>query len=142
MNYYSPCTAEAVLAATPAEIDLLCKSLLPEPGEHPEHGLQYEVERYARKPGGAVTGIYFFADESVTPEELPETFTNLVGAVLRRLRLPHLEFGVAYYADRRAPGACGGAAFRILASGELEYRETYWPSEYHKPRERKKGKRG
>jgi hypothetical protein len=138
MNCYSQCSAEESLTTTPDEADELARLLSPpeEPPddqEAPWHG--FELERHPATTG--TVEAYIFAPDNFDAASLPDAFIKLIGKILTRLGKPSLEFGCSYSADRVAPGSCGGQNFRILARGYLEFQETYWPSEYNKPKKRK-----
>jgi hypothetical protein len=52
----------------------------------------------------------------------------MIGTLIARAGMPHVEFGVALTCDKLRPGSHGGGAFRILPNGLIVYPEITWPS--------------
>ena len=121
-NCYAICTAETALACNDEEHDILSQLLdAPEDDDNFEaHG--FEIERWED------TGhSYIYAEEWCDQHCLPEAFRQALGEILKRLDLPYLEFGIACWSDKPAPGTAGGAAFRIIQDGSMVEPSVTWP---------------
>jgi hypothetical protein len=131
MNYYTDITAEKALKCSLEEALELMKLLTPnEPtkvdgGEAltATHGDSCLSAEYYPKE----QEIYFFAENYGDSSAIPDEFIARLGALLTKLGLPHLEFGVAFTGDRHDPGSHGGTCFRISAEGRMVEPKLAWP---------------
>lgn len=119
-NYASPATAEIAVPMSEDEFNGLGEMLARAGEEDRFHGLSSEWD------GG---GGYFYAEEGLSIEELPEDFLKTLGGYLTRASLPYLEFGVAYTCDKMRPGSHGGTFLRIMPDGSIAAPELVWPGD-------------
>ena len=131
MNYYIDITAEETLKCSPEEALELMKLLTPdEPtalggGEAltATHNDSCLTAEYYPKEGE----IHFFAEDYGNIDAIPDEFIERLGKLLAKLKLPHLQFGVACTGDKHDPGSHYGAYFRITADGRLVNPKLVWP---------------
>ena len=74
------------------------------------------------------TELYIFGRDNVSEDEAPAEFWIAVGKWLKKLKMPYLEFGVAYTCSKHAPGSFGGTSFRLYPNGEIVFANKTWPT--------------
>lgn len=117
MNYYSIATPERFVPATQADFEELTKLL----EEDCDHGFSVVFDEK--------DGVYLLAEESGNPDDLPDAVISKMGKLLKAAKIEHLNFGIAYTADRNVPGSHGGGYFRITDEGVLEWQESHYNDE-------------
>ena len=70
--------------------------------------------------------MYMYAEDFGNPDAIPAKVLEVLGEIITNAGLPHLEFGAAYYDDKRRPNSCGGFRFKIHRDGSLEYAQVSW----------------
>jgi len=118
-NNYSQVAAVTTLVCTEEEATII-KELLAKSEEEGDtyHGFTTEFSRGE---------LYLFAEESGTPEELPEEALEFIGKLITKNNLPYLEFGYAFTCSKMRPGEFGGGQFRIYPSGVIVWPGIVWP---------------
>ena len=131
-DYFTDITAQETLKCTPEEADGLIKALIGD--QKPEaidggQGLRalhsdslFSIE-YDRK--GAE--IYIFGEDHADPDQLPEVFLKVLGALLGQQGREHLEFGYANTCSKHCPDSHGGGRFRIDTRGRIIEPKIVWP---------------
>lgn len=85
---------------------------------HYTSGINLEIDK---------TELYIFGLGSVSVEEAPSAFWVAVGKLLKKLKMPFLQFGMAYTCSKHCPGSFGGTNFRLYPDGEIEFPKEVWP---------------
>lgn len=125
-NCYQLVTANMAVKCSPQlheeledALDTAAANGLDDP-DYNDSGFDFEVA------GGE---LYIYASEFGNPDDIPAEVLAVVGKILTAAKLPYLEFGAAYYEDKRRPESCGGFKFRIHADGSIEYAKITWEGE-------------
>jgi hypothetical protein len=71
-------------------------------------------------------GVYLFADESGTADDLPVSFLKGLGASIATAGLPYLEVGFACTDSKRRADSQDGGRYRIMLDGSLKYPTLAW----------------
>lgn len=118
MNCFSLMTSDQCVPATQGEFDELKRILDENLDTDDPCGIDCEFDGCS---------LYLYGAEMAQPDLLPPAALELLGALLRRARLPYLEFGCAYLGSRLREGSCGGRYFRLLPTGEIVTASISWP---------------
>lgn len=74
--------------------------------------------------------LTIFSEENLDTDEIPQEAIDIFRRIMDREGKEWLEFGVACFSSRTGePGSTHGFHFRIWKSGQIEFTESYWPSE-------------
>jgi len=70
--------------------------------------------------------LYLYAEQSFVLEEMKQSLP-MIGEIIKRAGLPHLEFGYAHYGSKPRANTAHGGRFRIYPDGTVRIAEFYWP---------------
>lgn len=121
-NCYQRITANISIPCSPLLYDRLqdaWNKMLVEVGNQDREDAGFDLELH----GGQ---LYIYAEEFGNPDQLSKKVLCVIGDIITRAGLPHLEFGAAYYDDKPRPHTCGGFRFRIHRDGSIEYAKVTW----------------
>ena len=127
-NNYSQHAANQTLIGSKETYDALLNSLendIREDGEELCHGFSLDFYPIADNPNSGE--IYLYAEESGNEGDLPYSFLELLGRLIKSNKLPHLEIGFSCTCDKMRVGEFGGGSYRINTKGELIYPTITWP---------------
>jgi hypothetical protein len=81
-----------------------------------------------------IFGEEYFDEEAFIENACPEA----IGEILKKAKVPHLDFGIAFYGSKACPDSAGGGKFRVYDDGHLAWAELIFP-EYpaKKPKKQK-----
>jgi hypothetical protein len=110
-------TAVESIPCTEKDVDALCEQVNrdEEDGEV-SSGMGFEYS----------DGLYIFAEEFGSPEELSETARKMIGALLKKAGKSFIQIGFAEYCDKLREDSAGGGAVRIYANGSVKYAKLVW----------------
>lgn len=137
MNHYTTVTAEgSIEGVSVADFEEL-KEAIEHTGLNAELGVVYTGTLRKQKE---VPTLYIFGEENFDVDLFNERGApEIIGKILKKAKLPHFEFGVAFHGSKAAPESAGGTAFRIYADGHMSWQEHIWPKYTpKKPKAKKK----
>lgn len=71
--------------------------------------------------------LYIYAEDYACTGEVPNTFWDALGQMLKEKKLPYLEFGWASHCSKPCAGSYGGGAFRVYPDGHVIYAKLVHP---------------
>lgn len=122
-NNYTQHAANQTLIGCKETYDILLKGL--EEDEDQYHGFSLDFYPIADDPNSGE--IYLYAEEVGNPDDLPQSFLELLGGLIENNKLQYLEIGFACTCDKMRVGEFGGGSYRINTKGDIVYPETKWP---------------
>jgi hypothetical protein len=123
MNCYTQVTAENSVEGVSVKDFEGLKEILEDTGLDAE--LWYVVKGKGKNGKGQlyIFGEEYFNEETFIENGCPEA----IGKILKKAKMPYLEFGIAFYGNRARPSSSGGGKFRIYADGHLAWAELKFP---------------
>jgi len=120
MNYYTTMSSDKSIPCTPEEKGELVAILGKLNESEDLTGIDCEYSHGE---------IYFFGEENAMVNNLSDEFIIAVGKILKKAKLPYVEFQLGFNADREAPDSQGGAYVRITSAGCMENQKNLWPAQ-------------
>ncbi|HUM35094.1 MAG TPA: hypothetical protein PKX32_07455 [Candidatus Saccharicenans sp.] len=133
MNHYTTVTAEGIIKG-------VSKTTLVDLNEILDGtGLDASFSNVSTKHGQDYGDLYISGEEHFDEELFIERGApEFIGRILKKKKIPHLDFGVAFTGSKAAPESAGGTEFRIYADGHMAYAEQSYPD--YPPKKPKKQK--
>lgn len=122
MNHYTTVTAEGVIK------DVSKTSLVDLTEILDGTGLDTTLTNITTEHGQDYGDLYIYGEEHFDEELFVERGApEAIGQILKKRKIPHLDFGVAFTGSKAAPESAGGSEFRIYADGHMAWAEQSYP---------------